>query len=133
MDPDFSDLSLSDSLPSDIGVDGSLSVDNGVNLSADQVPDYSPLSSSDIAPVDNINGTSGSNGDPTPALYNMFTSTGLLQTVNGLTGGANYLANELPGIITPTPANQTESTGGISTTGLLLIGGAALLLILVLK
>ena len=134
MDENYSNettLSLSDTSPTDIGSDGSLSFqsDNS-GISSDQLPDYSPLSTNDIAPLDNINGTSNTDGNASPALYSTFSGgSGISSLLNDLTGGAQDLADGLSGIIDPTEANST-ATNGISTGTILLIGGGALLLFL---
>jgi hypothetical protein len=137
MDPtDLSNISLESSplLTPDVSNDGSLDISSTDNLSSSDLPDYSPLSTSDIAPLDNVNGSSNISADPTSALNAQFsTPTGFDALINDLTGGANGLANDLSGLIDPTQANTSQSTGGLSTGTILLIGGAAILLILVLK
>lgn len=133
MDP--TDFSLESSplvtIP-DVSNDGSLDISSSDNLDSTDLPDYSPLSSTDIAPLDNINGSSGTSGDATPTINSMFNAPGLNSLLSDLTGGATDLADGLSGNIDPTQANTTASTG-LSTGSLLLIGGGALLLILLVS
>jgi len=114
----------------DIGSDGSLNLNSNNNLSDSSLPDYSPLDSTDIAPLDNVNGSSGTNGDATNSINSMFNAPGLNGILSDITGGATDLADGLSGVIEPTQANSTANSTGISTGSLLLFGGGALLLLL---
>lgn len=133
MDPDFSNLSLSDSLPSDIGDDGSLSIESDSNVQGDQLPDFDPLSTDGVGTLDNINGSSNTNGDPTPAINSLFAGSNPLQDVlDSITGGATGLAAGLAGDFLNEPPNQPDSQSS-SLVPVLLIGGGLIFLILVLK
>ena len=126
MNPDFSPLSIGD-----ISYDGTLAVPDTSNVqSSDQLPNFSPISPLDVAPLDNTNGTSINNndGNATPALYSMFqTTTPMGGIVDFLTGGALGLADQLSGTYLNTPPNQTPQTNYMP----LLVGAGALVFLLV--
>lgn len=131
-DENFADLTtLSAPSLGDISNDGTLGLDDTPNVESDSLPDFDPLASDDVAPLDNINGSSNTNGDATPALNSMF-STGnpLGAVVDALTGGASGLADDLAGDFAPVPANQTATSDYTP----LIVGGAGIaLLFLLLK
>lgn len=117
----------------DIGDDGALSLDDTPNLDSPtldlptSIDDTDGESIDDIAPLDNINGSSNI-ADPSSSVNGQFASgVGVGSILNDLTGGAQALGDELDGLIPNTPANQT---GTLSTGTWLLIGGGALALLL---
>ena len=132
-DPNYDDLTTI-SAPADTSVDGSLDINGAPNL-ADNADAVAQVDSTDfgqvndIPPLDNINGTSGSTGDPTSSLDSMFSSANPIGDVlDYLTGGATGLADELSGLIDPTPANQPATSSAVPVV---LIGIAALVLFIV--
>lgn len=127
--PDFT--ALQD--PGDISNDGTLGIDDSANVQSTDLPDYSPLSPNDIAPLDNVNGTStaGVAGDPTNVINSMFSTDSTFgNALDLLTGGATGLAAELSGDFLPVPANQTAAP---DYTPLILLGVGIVVLFVVLK
>jgi len=126
--PDYSSIGLPG--PEDISVDGTLGLSDTRNVQSTDSPDYTPLAVEEFAPLDNINGTStnNNNGDPTPAINNMFSTNNLFgSALDLLTGGATGLADQLSGAFTPVPANQVEPPNYFP----LILGAGALILIIV--
>lgn len=118
---------------------GALSIDTTPNLDdpsldvPDVVDDTDGESIDDIAPTDNTNGSSNTDGNTSPLLDSMFAGgTDVSNTIDALTNGANSLGDDLAGLINPTQANVPATTGGLSSNGLLLIGGGILAAFLIL-
>lgn len=133
--PDFGVLTSA----GDISNDGTLGIPDTSNVQVTEGnPDYSGLSLGDytvgnngVGVLDNINGTSNTDGNASPALLSMFqTSTPVGGILDYLTAGALGLADQLAGDILPTPANQPAAT---DYTPYILAGVGVLILVLVIK
>jgi hypothetical protein len=122
---------------SDIGDDGALSLDDTPNLDSptldlpSTIDDTDGESIDDIAPLDNVNGSSNI-ANPQPSLTSQFAAgLGVESVLDSLTGGAGGLADDLAGLIAPDVANDTTTPSTITTP--LLVGGGVILAFLFLK